>query len=91
MRNFGGILRTAECTGIDAVISQKKGGAPVYGDTIKTSAGAIFKTPICKVDHLKDAIYYLQGPSIQIIGATEKTDQLIYNLELNQPIAIVIG
>ena len=91
VRNFGAILRTAECTGVDAVIIQKKGGAPVSGDTVKTSAGAIFKIPICKVDHIKDAIYYLQGSGIKTIGATEKTDQHIYNLELNQPIAVVMG
>ena len=36
VRNFGAILRTAECTGVDAVIIQKKGGAPVSGDTVKT-------------------------------------------------------
>lgn len=91
VRNFGAILRTAECTGVDAVIIQKKGGAPVSGDTVKTSAGAIFKIPICKVDHIKDAIYYLQGSGVKTVGATEKTNQHIYNLELNQPIAVVMG
>jgi 23S rRNA (guanosine2251-2'-O)-methyltransferase len=91
VRNFGAILRTAECTGVDAVIIQKKGGAPVSGDTVKTSAGAIFKIPICKVDHIKDAIYYLQGSGVKTLGATEKTDKHIYNLELNQPLAVVLG
>lgn len=91
VRNFGAILRTAECTGVDAVIIQKKGGAPVSGDTVKTSAGAIFKIPVCKVDHIKDAIYYLQGSGIATIGATEKTDETIYGMKLDQPLAIVMG
>ena len=91
VRNFGAILRTAECTGVDGVIIQKKGGAPVSGDTVKTSAGAIFNIPICKVDHIKDAIYYLQGSGITTIAATEKTQDTIYNLELNVPMAIVMG
>ncbi|MDB9911248.1 23S rRNA (guanosine(2251)-2'-O)-methyltransferase RlmB [Flavobacteriaceae bacterium] len=91
VRNFGAILRTAECTGVDGVIIQKKGGAPVSGDTVKTSAGAIFNIPICKVDHIKDAIYYLQGSGITTIAATEKTKDTIYNLELNEPMAIVMG
>ncbi|MDA9307627.1 23S rRNA (guanosine(2251)-2'-O)-methyltransferase RlmB [Flavobacteriaceae bacterium] len=91
VRNFGAILRTAECTGVDGVIIQKKGGAPVSGDTVKTSAGAIFNIPICKVDHIKDAIYYLQGSGITTIAATEKTQDTIYNLELNEPMAIVLG
>ena len=91
VRNFGAILRTAECTGVDGVIIQKKGGTPVSGDTVKTSAGAIFNIPICKVDHIKDAIYYLQGSGITTIAATEKTQDTIYNLELNEPMAIVMG
>ena len=91
VRNFGAILRTAECTGVDGVIIQKKGGAPVSGDTVKPSAGAIFNIPICKVDHIKDAIYYLQGSGITTIAATEKTQDTIYNLELNEPMAIVMG
>lgn len=91
VRNFGAILRTAECTGVDAVIIQKSGGAPVTGDTVKTSAGAIFNIPICKVDHIKDAIFYLQGSGITTVAATEKTNTNLYSLELTQPLAIVMG
>jgi len=91
VRNFGAIIRTAECTGVDAIIIQKKGGAPVTGDTVKTSAGAIFKIPICKVDHIKDAIFYLQASNIETISATEKTNDSIYNLDLKKPIAIIMG
>lgn len=91
VRNFGAILRTAECTGVDAVIIQKSGGAPVSGDTVKTSAGAIFKIPICKVEHIKDAIFYLQGSGITTIAATEKTKTEIYSVDLNKPLAIIMG
>lgn len=91
VRNFGAILRTAECTGVDAVIIQKKGGAPVSGDTVKASAGAIFNVPLCKVDHIKDAIFYLQGSGIKTIAATEKTQNSIYNTDLTGPIAIIMG
>lgn len=91
VRNFGAILRTAECTGVDAVIIQKKGGAPVSGDTVKTSAGAIFSIPVCKVDHIKDAIFYLQGSGITTLAATEKSNETIYQKKLNQALAIVMG
>ncbi len=91
VRNFGAILRTAECTGVDAVIIQKSGGAPVTGDTVKTSAGAIFNIPICKVDHIKDAIFYLQGSGIITVAATEKTPDTIYSLDLTVPLALIMG
>jgi 23S rRNA (guanosine2251-2'-O)-methyltransferase len=90
-RNFGAIIRTAECTGVDGIIVQKTGSAPVNGDTVKTSAGAVFNVPICKVDHIKDAIFYLQGSGIKTIAATEKTEQNIYDIALNEPVAIIMG
>ena len=91
VRNFGAIIRTAECTGVDGIIIQKKGGAPINADTVKTSAGAVFNIPICKVDHIKDAIFYLQGSGIQVVAATEKTSDLIYDADLSVPTAIVMG
>ncbi|MBQ0733664.1 23S rRNA (guanosine(2251)-2'-O)-methyltransferase RlmB [Aquimarina celericrescens] len=91
VRNFGAIIRTAECTGVHGIIIQKKGGAPVNADTIKTSAGAVFNIPICKVDHIKDAMYYLQGSGIQVIAASEKAAETIYEVNLAVPTAIIMG
>ncbi len=91
VRNFGAIIRTAECTGVHGIIIQKKGGAPVSADTVKTSAGAVFKIPICKVDHIKDAMFYLQGSGIQVIAATEKASDTIYTANLKNPTAIIMG
>ncbi len=90
-RNFGAIIRTAECTGVNGIIVQKSGSAPVNGDTVKTSAGAVFNVPICKVEHIKDAIYMLQANGIKTVAATEKCDQNIYDLQLNEPLAIIMG
>lgn len=91
VRNFGAIIRTAECCGVDGIVIQKKGGAPVTADTVKTSAGAIFKIPICKVDHIKDAIYFMQASGIKTLAATEKTDTLIYEKDLSQALALIMG
>ena len=91
VRNFGAIARTASCTGVKGIIILDKGAAPLSADAIKTSAGALFKIPVCKVNHLKDAIYYLQGSGFQIVAATEKTDELIYAVDLKKPTAIIMG
>ena len=90
-RNFGAIIRTAECTGVSGIIIQKTGGAPVNADTVKTSAGAVFNVPICKVDHVKDAIFYLQGSGYTVVGADEKAPQSYFNLDYKTPSAIVMG
>ena len=91
VRNFGAILRTAECTGVDAIIIPSQGSAPLNADAIKTSAGAAFKIPICKVNHLLDAIYQMQAEGIQIVVITEKTNTTIYQADFNKPTALIMG
>ena len=91
VRNFGAIIRTAEISGVDGIIIQNSSSAPINSDTIKTSAGAIFNIPICKVNHIKDAIYHLQSLDISIVSATEKSDKNIYDVDLKGPVAIIMG
>jgi len=91
VRNFGAIIRTAECTGVNAIIIPKTGSAPINSDTIKTSAGAAFNVPISKVDHLKDAIYYLQASGVQIVAATEKAEKTLYEVGLKKSSAVIMG
>ena len=91
VRNFGAIIRTAEISGVDGIIIQNSSSAPVNSDTIKTSAGAIFNIPICKVNHIKDAIYHLQSLNISIISASEKSEKNIYDVDLKVPLAIIMG
>ncbi|WNW02942.1 23S rRNA (guanosine(2251)-2'-O)-methyltransferase RlmB [Tenacibaculum sp. HL-MS23] len=91
VRNFGAIIRTAECTGVNGIIIQKSGSAPVNAETIKTSAGAAFKIPICKVDHIKDAMFQLQAADIKMVAASEKTEDSVFDVDLNQPMAIIMG
>lgn len=91
VRNFGAIIRTAECTGVDGIIIPKKGSAPINGDTIKTSAGAVFNIPICKVDHIKDALFYFQASNIKTIAASEKAEIIIHKTDFTKGCAIVIG
>ncbi len=91
VRNFGAIIRTAECTGVNAIIIQKSGSAPINAETIKTSAGAAFKVPICKVDHIKDAIFQLKAYGVKLVAATEKTEDSVYDVDFKEPMAIVMG
>jgi 23S rRNA (guanosine2251-2'-O)-methyltransferase len=91
VRNFGAIIRTAECTGVHGIVIQSQGNAPVNAETVKTSAGAAFNIPICKVSHLKDALFILQAAEIQVVAATEKTETSLYSVDLTKPTAIIMG
>ena len=50
VRNVGAIIRTAECTGVSGVILPLQGSAAISEDMVKTSAGAIFNIPLCRVE-----------------------------------------
>ena len=91
VRNFGAIIRTAEISGVDGIIIQNSSSAPINSDTIKTSAGAIFNIPICKVNHIKDAIYHLKSIDISIVSASEKANKNIYDVDFTKPVAVIMG
>jgi len=91
VRNLGAIIRTAECTGVDGIIIPTHGSAPINADAIKTSAGAAFKIPICKVNHILDAVYQLKAVDIQIVSVTEKTSNNYYDIDFKVPTALVMG
>ena len=91
VRNLGAITRTAECAGVDVLFVPAKGGAAVNSEAIKSSSGALLRVPVCKVPNLKMAIFYLKESGFKVIGATEKTDTLIYKADYSGPIAIVMG
>jgi len=90
-RNFGAIVRTAVAVDADGIIIPENNSAPVNEDVVKTSAGGIFKIPIIKVKHLKDAIFLLQAHDIKIVAATEKSDTLVYNIDLKPDFALIMG
>ncbi len=91
VHNFGAIIRSAECAGAQGVIIPKQGSAALNEQVVKTSAGAIFNIPICKVDHLKDALYFLKTYDVQCIAATEKGNEQVYAVNFKQPSAIIMG
>lgn len=91
VRNFGAIARTAECAGLDAIILGDSGNAPITGDAMKTSAGALSHLPVCRVKDMKKTIQFLKENGVQIIACTEKGNSLLYEINLNTPLALVMG
>lgn len=90
-RNMGAIIRSAAAAKATAVVIPTSGSAQITGETIKTSAGGVFQVPICRVSHLKDALYLLQSYDIQSIVADEKAAQNLFEFDLTNAVAIVMG
>ncbi len=91
VRNFGAICRTAECTGVQAVVVPTRGGAPVNYDALKTSAGALNHLAICKEENLKNTIAFLKNSGLKVVGCTEKAENTLYHEDLSGPLAIIMG
>lgn len=91
VRNLGAVARSLECAGGYGIIVPAKGGAAINADAVKASAGALMRLDTCKVSNLRVAAYYLQQSGFRLIAATEKTDNLIYDVDMTGPIAIIMG
>lgn len=91
VRNFGGIARSAECAGVNALIVPLKNSAPVNSDAIRSSAGALTKIPVCRVGSIRNTLKTLQNAGMQIVAATEKCDTMLYKADLSKPTVIVMG
>lgn len=91
VRNFGAIARTAECVGVDAIVIPQKDSVSITADAIKTSAGALAKIPVCQVPDLTAVVHQLKNYGVQIVAATEKTDQPLHKVDLTLPTAIIMG
>lgn len=90
-RNLGAIARSAECAGVDAIVIPTKGSALITADAVKTSAGALHYIPICRVENLKKTILFLMNSGIQIVAASEKSNQNFYEIDYSKPTAFVMG
>jgi len=91
VRNFGAIVRSAECAGVQAVIIPEKGMARIGADAVKTSAGAIHHLPICKVKNLEQTVHYLKDSGLSVVAATEKGTTLDTSADFSVPLAIIMG
>jgi 23S rRNA (guanosine2251-2'-O)-methyltransferase len=91
VRNFGAIVRTAECAGVDAIVISQKHFARISEDAVKTSGGALYKIPVCRSPDMLSTIELIQNSGIQVIAVTEKTDQYYFDVDLRNPTALVMG
>ena len=91
IRNFGGLLRTAESAGVDAVLIPAKGSAQMNSDAVKSSAGAVFQVPICREHNLKEALVFLKGSGLQVVAVTEKAENYHFHENLDGPVALLMG
>ena len=91
IRNIGGIARTAYCCGVHAIIIPDKGVGALNEDAILTSAGALEKIPVCRVNSLMKAVDDLHLNGIKVFASEMTAEQTIADTNFTEPCAIVMG
>lgn len=91
IRNIGGIARTAYCTGVHAIIIPDKGVGALNEDAILTSAGALEKIPVCRVNSLMKTVDELHLNGIKVYATDMKAEKNFSDIDFTEPCAIVLG
>ncbi|MCW5899240.1 MAG: 23S rRNA (guanosine(2251)-2'-O)-methyltransferase RlmB [Flavobacteriales bacterium] len=91
VRNLGAIARSAECFGAHALLVPKSGTARLGEDAVKTSAGALMRRPVCRVETLRDALREAQGHGLRVMALTEKGATDLPHADLSGPLVVVLG
>ena len=90
-RNLGACLRSANAAGVDCVVINKDGSAPINALVHKTSAGALNQLKIFSVTNLARTIKALKDEDIWIVGLDGSTKTSLYQIDLTAPSAIIMG
>jgi len=91
VRNFGAIARTAECAGVDIIVTPARGGAMINADAMKTSAGALSIISVNRSFNLEKSVELLKGYGLKVVACTEKTGTLYSENDYSGPTAFVLG
>ncbi len=91
VRNMGAIARTAECTGVSALIVPDHGSAAMNEDAVKTSSGALLRLPVCREQNLKTVVNLAKQYGCQIVASTEKGAVHYREVDFRQPTLLIMG
>ena len=89
--NLGACLRVANAAGADAVIAPKDRAVGLTPTVSKVASGAAEATPYLMVTNLARTLRELKERNIWIVGADERAEQALYEAELPESIAWVLG
>ncbi|MEN9569440.1 MAG: rRNA ((2251)-2-O)-methyltransferase RlmB [Bacteroidota bacterium] len=91
IRNIGAIARSAYAFGVHAIVIPDKGVGALNEDAILTSAGALEKIAICRVNSLMKTVDELHLNGIKVFASEMTATKKIFDLDFKEPCAIVLG
>ena len=89
--NYGAILRTTVGCGAAGVIVPSKNMAPINAHTVKSSAGAVMRIPISRVNNLGTTVEMLKERGYWIVGADGEGETVFTKMDWKRPLVLIIG
>ncbi len=89
--NLGACLRTASGAGVTAVIAPVKGSCSITHSVRDVSCGGADDTPFLKVKNISSLLRKFQAADIQLVGTSDRGKGSIYEVDLSQPTAFLLG
>ena len=89
--NLGACLRSANAAGVQAVVIPKDRASSLTPVARKAASGAAEATPLFQVTNLARTLKMLKKQNIWLVALTGEAGQSLYELDLNGPLALVLG
>lgn len=89
--NFGAICRVGCVYGADGIITGSHNQAEVTPHVVRSSAGAVSRLNIARVEQLGESMTELTKAGLKVIGTSPRASQTIDQVDLTGPVAIIIG
>lgn len=89
--NLGACLRTADATGVDAVIIPKDNSVGLTPVVQKVASGAADSVPLIAVTNLARCMEKLQQLGVWITGASDQEQQTLFSCKLDGAVAFALG
>ena len=90
-RNFGAIIRSAECFGADGIVIQDRNNVKVTETVVKSSTGAIEHVDIVKVTNISDTIDRFKKYGYKVYGAEADGENFYYEEDYPDKVCLVLG
>jgi len=88
--NLGAILRSADATGVSAVIACDRGTDAYNPNVIRASTGMIFAVPVVEAG-TSEVLAWLDRNEFRIIAATPRAPTVYTDADMRGNVAIVVG
>ncbi len=85
------MIRSAEVFGVDAIIVGEIGQCDVTPHVARASAGAVNDVSIARVPDIIEAVQWIQGRGVRVLGASGHADRDVHSCSLVASTAVVIG